>query len=111
MPWAEPVPRKGQILPCGLDCRDLCPRGNCVHVSLLNFCGGRAFLSRDRSRVKLRWHRLKMTEVRYGTLRLKPADTVKDSFICPHCRDVLLDAVQNEDGDRLCHKCCNAIAG
>ena len=40
---------------------------------------------------------------------LRPAEPVKESFICPHCRQVLIDAVQTENGDRLCRECCNAI--
>ena len=36
-------------------------------------------------------------------------ESVKESFYCPHCRLLLRDAVQNEEGFRLCQDCCDLI--
>lgn len=36
-------------------------------------------------------------------------EPVKESFYCPHCRLLLRDAVQNEEGFRLCQDCCDII--
>ena len=41
--------------------------------------------------------------------RYTPTEATKKSNVCPHCRLLLRDAVQTEEGYRLCHDCCLAI--
>ena len=38
-----------------------------------------------------------------------PTEEVKEGLYCSHCRLLLRDAVQNEEGYRLCHGCCDEI--
>lgn len=39
-----------------------------------------------------------------------PVDATKDGFSCPHCKLILREAVQTDEGVRLCHSCFKEIA-
>jgi hypothetical protein len=42
----------------------------------------------------------------YDVTTVEPA---KESFYCPHCRGLLRQPIQNQEGYRLCQECCDLI--
>ena len=46
-----------------------------------------------------------------GFLEAKPVDksSVKDGMLCVHCKGLLKDPLQTEDGTRVCRRCTTEI--